>query len=61
MSEWVEFLTVDEIAERWRVSRMTIYRMVESNELPHLKIGRSIRIRKDVVEWYENRPNGVGL
>lgn len=56
-----DFLTVDEIAERWRVSKMTVYRLVKSNDLPHILVGRSIRIRRDVVEQYENRPNGVGL
>lgn len=38
------FLTVQEIAKNLRVSKMTVYRLVETGELDHVRIGRSIRI-----------------
>lgn len=38
------WLTVQEIARYLRVSKMTVYRLVESGELPSVRVGRSIRI-----------------
>jgi excisionase family DNA binding protein len=40
----VRFLTVAEVAELMRVSNMTVYRMVESGQLPAVRFGRSYRI-----------------
>lgn len=41
MPEW---WTVDEIAESMRVSKMTVYRLTASGELPAVKFGRSFRV-----------------
>lgn len=38
------WLTVVEVAARLRVSRMTVYRLVHSGELPAAQVGRSYRI-----------------
>jgi excisionase family DNA binding protein len=48
----VEFLTVAEIAEITRLSRMTVYRLVRSGEIPGTRVGRSFRIRADAVAAY---------
>jgi len=40
----VTFLTVAEVARELRVSKMTIYRLVESGELQAKRVGRSIRV-----------------
>lgn len=40
----VKFLTVAEVAEIMRVSKMTVYRAVRSGELPALRFGRSFRV-----------------
>ena len=37
-------LTVAEVAGMWRVSKMTVYRLVHAGELPHARIGRSFRL-----------------
>jgi excisionase family DNA binding protein len=47
-----EWFTVAEVAERMRVSRMTVYRLVEAGELPAARIGRSVRINGDDVESF---------
>ena len=39
----VRFLTVAEVAELMRVSKMTVYRLVHSGELPAVRFGRSYR------------------
>lgn len=40
------FLTVAEVAEMMRVSKMTVYRLVHSGELPAVRVGRSFRVRE---------------
>jgi excisionase family DNA binding protein len=46
------FVTVAEVADQLRVSNMTVYRLVQSGELPAVRIGRSYRIREDDVDKY---------
>lgn len=46
------FMTVTEVADYMRVSRMTVYRLVEDDELAATRIVRSIRVYKDSVEAY---------
>ena len=38
------YLSVAEVAERLRVSHMTIYRLCQSGELVSVRVGRSFRI-----------------
>lgn len=44
------FLTVAEVADRMRVSKMTVYRLVHSGELPAVRFGRSFRVQRNAVE-----------
>ena len=44
------FLTVAEVAERMRVSKMTVYRLVHGGELPAARVGRSFRVSRRAVE-----------
>ncbi len=48
----VQFLTVAEVAAMMRVSKMTVYRLVHSGELPAARVGRSFRVPKDAVQDY---------
>lgn len=50
--ETVQFLTVAEVAARMRVSKMTVYRLVHSGELPAARVGRSFRVPRDAVAEY---------
>lgn len=45
----MELLTVAEVSAMFRVSKMTIYRMVHASELAHVRVGRSFRIPADSV------------
>ncbi len=45
----VRFLTVAEVAELMRVSKMTVYRLVHSGELPAIRFGRSYRVPESAV------------
>lgn len=44
------FLTVAEVAELARVSRMTVYRMVHAGELPAIRVGKSFRVPQAAVD-----------
>lgn len=45
-----QFYTVAEVAEMTRVSRMTVYRMVHSGELPAVRVGNSYRVPRSALE-----------
>ena len=47
-----KFLTVAEVAEIMRVSKMTVYRLVHSGELPAVRVGRSFRVNEKAVTEY---------
>ena len=48
----VRFLTVAEVAAIMRVSKMTVYRMVNGGDLPAIRVGRSFRVPEDAVHTY---------
>jgi excisionase family DNA binding protein len=48
----VRFLTVAEVAEVMRVSKMTVYRLVHAGDLPAVRFGRSYRVPESAVEQY---------
>ncbi|MBN9608765.1 MAG: ethanolamine utilization protein EutA [Actinobacteria bacterium 69-20] len=48
----MRFFTVAEVAEVMRVSRMTVYRLVHSGELPAVRVGRSFRVPQRAVHEY---------
>ena len=48
----VKFLTVAEVAMAMRVSKMTVYRLVHSGELPAVRVGRSFRVPEQAVHDY---------
>ena len=50
-----EFLTITELSEYVNIKRSTLYSMVESGEIPHYRVRRLIRFKKqDVDAWMEN-------
>jgi excisionase family DNA binding protein len=46
------FVTVSEVANLLRVSNITVYRLVQSGQLPAIRVGRSYRISEDDVDKY---------
>lgn len=48
----MHFFTVAEVAAVMRVSRMTVYRLVHSGELPAVRVGRSFRVPQRAVDDY---------
>ncbi len=48
------FVTVNEVADLLRVSRMTVYRLIKQGDLPAVRVGRGFRVREDEVHRYLN-------
>lgn len=46
------FMTVSEVARHLRVSNMTVYRLINSGQLPAVRVGRGYRMREDDVRRY---------
>jgi excisionase family DNA binding protein len=51
----VKFLTIAEVAAMMRVSKMTVYRIVHSGDLPAVRVGRSFRVTEQDVNEYIKR------
>ena len=47
-----KFLTIAEVAQVMRVSKMTVYRLVHNGELPAVRVGRSFRVTEEDVNEY---------
>ncbi len=45
-------LTVSEVADRMRVSNMTVYRLIKSGQLAAIRVGKNYRLRAHDVERY---------
>ena len=47
-------LTVPEAAKHVKLSKSKVYWLVETRKIPHIKIGKNVRIReKNLEEWIE--------
>lgn len=56
MNQLEPILTVSETAAYLKLSKSKVYLMVQRNQIPHLKMGKSVRIRKcDLLEWIETQ------
>jgi excisionase family DNA binding protein len=51
-----DFLTVNEAAKVLRVSRRTVYRLVETGKMPANKVGRRLRISRAGLEEFVGVP-----
>ena len=51
-----QLVTADQIAQWTHLDRSTIYRLIEDNDLPAVRIGRSVRVRiSDYEAWISTR------
>jgi excisionase family DNA binding protein len=47
-----QFVTVNEVAQLMRVSKMTVYRLIKQGDLPAVRIGKGYRILEEDVHLY---------
>lgn len=45
-------LTVEEVAQRLRLSKMTVYRLLHNHEIEHIRVGRSFRVPAEELKRY---------
>ena len=60
------FMTVSEVADVMRVSKMTVYRLIHAGELPAIRVGKSFRVPQGAVvhlldaSWTADEQGEVG-
>ncbi|QWW19868.1 helix-turn-helix domain-containing protein [Schaalia sp. 19OD2882] len=63
------FMTVSEVADLMRVSKMTVYRLIHSGEMPAIRVGKSFRVPEaavgqilsaGLVDQSDDRAMGIG-
>lgn len=60
MNQLEPILTVSETAAYLKLSKSKVYLLVQRKEIPHLKMGKSVRIRQcDLQEWIEQNVTGI--
>lgn len=47
-----KLLTVDEVADLLGFHRMTVYEKVNKGEIPHIRIGRTIRFSRPAIDQW---------
>lgn len=52
------FYTVGEAASAMRVSKMTVYRLIKSRELPAIRVGHTFRILAEPFQQYLTSGSG---
>ena len=55
MAQEKEFYLVEELAEKIRVSTMTIYRYIKAEKIKAYKIGKGFRIDKEELNKFLNK------
>ncbi|MAU01491.1 MAG: hypothetical protein CL608_30490 [Anaerolineaceae bacterium] len=56
MNHLEPILTVSEAAAYLKLSKSKLYLMVQKKQIPHLKMGKSVRIREcDLLAWIEEQ------
>jgi len=47
-----DILTIPEVAAYLKMSKAKIYNMVRRGEIPHIKVGKNVRVRQaDLQDW----------
>jgi excisionase family DNA binding protein len=55
VSEGVQLLTAEDLAERWQVGKAHVYRLTREGRLPTVRLGRYCRYRPEAIEEWEQR------
>ena len=49
-------LTIPEVSLYLKISKSKLYYMVSKKQIPHIRIGRNVRIRQsDLLKWLQQR------
>ena len=51
-----EIMTTSEVAQYLRLAEATIYKLAQAGEIPAVKVGRTWRFKKDLIdEWFRQQ------
>ena len=50
-----KYFTIDELAERWKLTPETIRRMVRDSKLKSIKFGNRVRITEEEITCFEDQ------
>lgn len=51
-----EIMTTSEVAQYLRLAEATIYKLAQAGEIPAVKVGRTWRFKKDLIdEWFRKQ------
>jgi len=54
-----EIMTVPEVAAYLKMSKSKVYYLIKRREIPHIRIGRNVRVRgKDLEDWLKTKVEG---
>ena len=49
-----EIMTIPEVARYLKISKSKIYYMVQKKQIPHIRLGRNVRIKEsELLNWLE--------
>jgi excisionase family DNA binding protein len=49
-------MTIDEVADFLKLSKITIYKLVKKGEIPGFRVGNSWRFQRDKIEFMASNP-----
>jgi excisionase family DNA binding protein len=54
-----EIMTVPEVAAYLKMSKSKVYYLIKRREIPHIRIGRNVRVRgNDLENWLKTKVEG---
>lgn len=56
MQENYEIMTIDEVADFLKLSKITIYKLVKKGDIPAFRVGNSWRFQRDKIELMVTSP-----
>jgi len=56
MQENSEIMTIDEVADFLKLSKITIYKLVKKGDIPAFRVGNSWRFQRDKIELMVTNP-----
>lgn len=59
-TEHDEVLTIDELAIYLKVSKSTLYKLVQEGKIPGQKVGKHWRFHRDVIEQWLGKDTSTG-
>ena len=58
MRKFGNILTIEDLSDYLKISKSTLYKLVQEGKVPSQKVGRHWRFHKEAIDgWLKGRPN----